>query len=134
MFSIQFHIHRHDSIGKIQYRFSEEFPFLSIKIFMHTKSNYSTSQDMLFSPEVKMNEISPGFNYGSIIVSGNMTIGEMEQVFSSELGLFVQISLKNGREVDDSRRIEEFLPGHLHVKEFPFRKEAVLFRDVPFGC
>ncbi|HEY4935289.1 MAG TPA: hypothetical protein VII44_01840 [Puia sp.] len=138
MNTIRFQIFKEDRIGDIQEKFSDLFPVLWIKIFKHMGSvNPVTTQNLMFCPEVKMSDINPNFRDGMLMLSGKMTVSELEQIFYNKFGLSVQVSQRNGSPVMESSMMKDFLFKHNNRREyegFPAFGEAVYFQEVPYGC
>ena len=132
------YISKDDSIRQIQGRFSELFPYLRINIFKHVdRTERKTGENILYCPEVRMRDIDFSFQDGLIMISENMTVGDLEQVFYEKWTMLVQVTRKNKIPETDQTTIDHYLLKHANQDQPAISCAAgnfIYFRDVPYGC
>lgn len=86
------------TISDIQQEFSNHFPFLKIEFFSRGHAPAGATPKKLLYPAAKtIGECRSFRNSGSLHVNPSMTVAELEQTFSREYGLSVQVFRKSGR-------------------------------------
>jgi hypothetical protein len=131
-----FYICRNDTIAEIQSSFSHFYPNLAINFFSNNDKNQSNVSCVMFSPEVRVRDISPICRDGCIELNNNMTMDDLEKSIHDHFGLHVEISPRTGSQTDNSlrkvmRSINKYNPERVRLPE---RSDAVYFKNVPFGC
>ncbi len=91
-----FFICRNDTIAELQYSFSHHFPSLEINFFSNVENPLLMSSCVMFSPEVRIQDISPGCQDGCIELNDKMTIDELEHSIYDHFKLHVEISPGTG--------------------------------------
>jgi hypothetical protein len=133
-----FIVQQDSDIRTVREHFAELYPYLRINFFRNKNNSHAiTSQSIVFSDSVKLNEINPGFSGGTIGVSDDMSILEFENEFLRQFGLSVQLSRKSGNLWLDTVKTNQWT-----VKEQNDHGEAISpvaghsppFREVPYGC
>jgi hypothetical protein len=133
----QLYVGKEDTVSEIQHKFSEIFPHLQLSIFRHTGDFGSAStQDILYTPETRMNKINPELRADKLEMDSRMTVAAFESVFFNQFGLFVQVSRINQELETEKFKIDHFPldeANYAHGSELPGKK-IIPFRDLPFGC
>ncbi len=95
---INIHIEDHLTIKEIQKEFSSRFPFLKLEFFskphQHGKGSerkYMRAQDSV------LKDLRRVHSEGHLHIEENMTVGELEDLFRDNFGLFVQVFRRSGR-------------------------------------
>jgi len=89
-----FHISGDDTIQEIQRSFSHFYPGLEINFFSHSEKSLATHSCVMFSPEVRIRDISPECCNGCIELNDQMTATELENLFRDNFNLHAEMSLK----------------------------------------
>jgi hypothetical protein len=114
-----FYIQGSDSIQSIQNHFSNLFPSMQISFFRVPEIFKQTDQCVMFSPNVKVNEINPLVNDLVIDITPNMRVSDLENIIKS-MGLYVQISCRNiNRRFPDSS-VSNWLLRDVYGMDVPF--------------
>ncbi len=131
-----FYICRTDTIAEIQSSFSHFYPNLAINFFSNNEKNQSNASCVMFSPEVRVRDISPDCQDGCIELNNNMTTDDLEQSIHDHFGLHVEISPRTGNQTATSLRKENWSSKKNNSERvrLPERSDAVYFKNVPFGC
>jgi hypothetical protein len=83
------------TIKEVQNQFSELFPYLKMN-FHRLIGNRAAGNRVLYTADVKMNDILPEFKGGDWKIRDSMTIAEFEKGLLDQFGLSVQILRKSG--------------------------------------
>jgi hypothetical protein len=85
------------TIEALKAEFNRLFPFLKIEFFRepHLRSN-GIQKNKIISSEVKLKEIQKIKKKGKIELSNETVVGQLEQQFENEFGLFVEVFRKSG--------------------------------------
>jgi hypothetical protein len=90
-------INDHRKIFGIQEEFSKLFPFLKIEFYAKPHSSKAhLSNKISVPPNRTLGECRIVHNKGTVTVTPNMTINELEQAFSDTYGLMVHFLRKSG--------------------------------------
>ncbi len=89
-----FYISGNDTIEEIQNIFSLFYPFTEINFFSDTEKNFLNHTCIMYSPEVRIRDISPDCPDGCIELNDQMTVTELENLFHDNFNLYAVISLK----------------------------------------
>jgi|ERR1051326_6773002 hypothetical protein len=94
---MQIIIHDHRKIFAIQKGFNEKFPYLKLEFFAksHRPGGTSPKKLMKNSSEI-LSECRSIHNSGTLTVTPQMTVTDLEQNFADGYGLFVQVFRKSG--------------------------------------
>jgi hypothetical protein len=117
---INFYICQNDTIQEIQASFSHFYPSLEIKFFSNSEKNQAVFSCVMFSPEVRIRDISPDCQDGSIELTDHMTINELEKSISDRFKLHAEVS-------KGTEKRSVGVP-------FPETNHPVYFKNIPFGC
>ncbi|MBL7902798.1 MAG: hypothetical protein JNK73_12440 [Bacteroidia bacterium] len=91
-------INDHRKIHAIQDEFNEVFPYLKIEFFSKPHaSGGPSSKKMMKSSSKTLGECRTIHNKGSITISPEMTVDELEQRFMDVYGLSIQVFRKSGK-------------------------------------
>jgi hypothetical protein len=131
-----FYICRNDTIAEIQRSFSRFYPTLAINFFSNNEKNQSNASCIMFSPEVRVREISLDCQDGCIELNNNMTTGDLEKSIHDHFGLHVEISPRTGNQTATPLRkmTQSSMINNPEAVRLPERSDAVYFKNVPFGC
>jgi hypothetical protein len=89
-----FYIYRNNTIREIQDSFSHFYPSLELNFFSNNEKIQSINSCVMFSPEVRIRDISPGCLDGFIELNDIMTMGELENSIHDHFALHAEISSK----------------------------------------
>lgn len=86
-------INNQKSIKQIQEEFGAKYPFLKLEFFKNSHSVYegSSKREMVYKKQ-----LTHLHKAGEIILSDEMTVGELEQKFKEQFDLNVQVFRKHG--------------------------------------
>jgi len=132
-----FYICRNDTIAEIQSSFSRFFPMQAINFFSNSEKNNSNDSCVMFSPEVRVRDISPECQDGCIELSNSMTTDDLEKLVHDCFGLHVEISAKATRQTNSVFQKLSWSSRKKNperVRSSPGRSYASYFRDMPYGC
>ncbi|HQQ94064.1 MAG TPA: hypothetical protein PLQ93_05885 [Bacteroidia bacterium] len=91
-------INDHRKIHAIQEEFNKAFPYLKIEFFSKPHSSGGQSSKKLMKSSAKtLGECRTIHNKGSIVISPELTVDELEQRFMDVYGLSVQVFRKSGK-------------------------------------
>ena len=87
-------ISQNRSISEVQHDFNRQYPFLKIEFYQgnSTFNRSSKRQHLIHSMPIEHAGLTKN---GKIEVNDYMTVGELENIFSSEFGLSAQVSRKS---------------------------------------
>lgn len=89
-------ISNNNTIEDVQKEFNNEFSFLKIQFFKHThKTTQGSNKKELLAPSTKISSL-PHHN-GSVEITADMTVDELEKLFKKKFGLNIQVFRKSGR-------------------------------------
>lgn len=93
------HIDDHKTVGEIQDKFNECFPFLGIDFFRkpHHVKKPSDEKDLI-EPNYKIGDIRNKHAIGNMVIYSWNTVATIEHAFKENFGLYVQILRKEGNE------------------------------------
>jgi hypothetical protein len=89
-----FYISRNDTIQEIQSSFSHFYPLMEINFFSNSEKSLANHSCVMFSPEVRIRDISPDCRDGCIELNDQMTDIEMENLIHEYFKLHAEISPK----------------------------------------
>jgi hypothetical protein len=96
--SMKISINDHRKIHAIQDEFNQVFPYLKIEFFSKPHiSGGQSSKKMMKSSSKTLGECRTIHNKGSITISPEMTVDELEQRFMDVYGLSIQVFRKSGK-------------------------------------
>jgi len=98
-----FYTSGNDTIQEIQSSFSHFYPGLEINFFSNSEKSLATHSCVMFSPEVKIRDISSDCCHGCIELNDQMTVTELENLFQDNFNLHAEISLKSEKPARMSR-------------------------------
>jgi hypothetical protein len=87
-----FFICRDDTIAELKSSFSRFYPSLEINFFSRVENPQTMNSCVLFSPDVRIRDISPGCGDGCIELNDKMTIDELERSIYDHFKLHAEIS------------------------------------------
>ena len=91
-------IDRKQTIAGVQKQFNSAFPFLKIEFFRQAPiPGKGNAKNKMFIYDVKLNEIQNLNKVGTILLSNETTVSELEKLFKDEYGLYVQVFRKSGK-------------------------------------
>ena len=91
-------INDHRKIFAIQEEFSKNFPYLKIEFFAKPhRPGAPSSKKIMKHPSKTLGECRTIHGSGTIAITPNMTVADLEQNFQDVYGLSVQIFRKSGR-------------------------------------
>jgi hypothetical protein len=91
-------INDHRKIHAIQDEFNQVFPYLKIEFFSKPHvSGGQSSKKMMTSSSKTLGECRTVHNKGSITISPELTVDELEQRFMDVYGLSIQVFRKSGK-------------------------------------
>jgi hypothetical protein len=97
MRNTRFYLANYFSVSDVQKRFSWLFPYLMLNFFKNRHdSNAICGQNIMYCPDVKIEEIKMKFCNGEFEISDSMTVAELENKLYDKFGLTVQVSRKSG--------------------------------------
>jgi hypothetical protein len=135
--NLQLYVGKDDCIRQIQKKFSELFPHLWISLFRHS-DGHLPNQDILYTGETQIADVNPVLVGGKLEIDPHMTVAAFESAFYNQFGLYVEVAKKRNEPGDSGKLgIDQCALDDISqdVKEkTPVGTEAILFRDVPFGC
>jgi hypothetical protein len=84
-------------IFAIQEAFTKTFPYLKLEFFAKPhKAGGASSRKFIKHPSKTLGECRTIHTNGSITITGNITVGDLEQRFADVYGLGVQVFRKSG--------------------------------------
>ena len=104
-----FHIYRNNTIQEIKDSFSHFYPSLEINFFSNNEKAQRNNSCVMFSPEVRIGDISPGCLDGFIELSDIMTIGELENLIHDHFALHAEISFKTEKRPNTILRTQHWI-------------------------
>lgn len=85
-------------IFAIQEAFTNAFPYLKLEFFAKPhKTGGASAKKFIKHPSKTLGECRTVHNTGTITITGNTTVGELEQRFSDVYGLGVQVFRRSGK-------------------------------------
>lgn len=85
-------------IFAVQEAFTGVFPYLKLEFFSKPhKPGGPSAKKLIKQPGKTLGDCRTVHNNGSIVITGNMTVGELEQRFADVYGLGVQVFRKSGK-------------------------------------
>lgn len=94
---MKLHIRAEDTIWKLQYNFSEAFPFLRIEFFKPAHKDSKKGPDQMLHPSTTVRKAYIGKEKTGILeFSPSATVGELEKWFIERFHLKVQVYRKSG--------------------------------------
>ncbi len=91
-------INDHRKLSAIQKDFTGMFPYLKLEFFSKPhKVGAPSSKKIIKSPSKTLGECRVIHNKGSLTITPQMTVAELEQAFGDVYGLSVQVFRKSGR-------------------------------------
>jgi hypothetical protein len=85
-------------IFAVQEAFTEAFPYLKLEFFAKPhQPGGATAKKFIKHHSKTLGECRTIHNNGTISITGNMTVGELEQRFADVYGLGVQVFRKSGK-------------------------------------
>jgi hypothetical protein len=79
-------------------QFNTAFPFLKIEFFREAPvSGRGNARSKMITTDLKLESIQVKSNSGKIILHKETTVTQLEDCFSNEFGLYVQVFRKSGR-------------------------------------
>ena len=113
------YIQGNDSIQSIQNQFSNLFPSMQISFFRLPEVFKQTNECVMFSSNLKVNEISPLVKDLVIDITPEMRVSDLENIIKS-MGLYVQISCRTiHRKLPDSS-VSNWLLRDVYCVDIPF--------------
>ena len=118
-------------IFAIQKEFSEMFPYLKIEFFSKPhKSGGASPKKMMKHPSKTLEECRTLHGSGTIIITPNMTVTDLEQNFQDVYGLSIQVFRKSGRAwlettVTDGWTLEEQNKQGESLSNYAMQKESI---------
>lgn len=93
---MKINITNNKTIEEIQAEFNGEFPYLKIQFFKNGHKAFKGNEKKELIPVSTTIGLLKHHN-GSIEISDDMTVSDLEQLFKQKLGLNVQVFRKSGR-------------------------------------
>jgi len=90
-----FHISVNDTIQEIQGSFSHFYPQMEINFFSSNEKSLLSHSCVMYSPAVRIRDISPDCQDGWIELNDEMTVFELENLIHAYFKLHAEISPKN---------------------------------------
>ena len=91
-------INDHRKIFAIQKEFSEMFPYLKLEFFSKPHSvGGASSKKIMKHPAKTIGQCRVIHNKGTLTITPNMTVADLEQNFADVYGLSVQVFRKSGK-------------------------------------
>lgn len=89
---MQLEIDDNKTIGDLQEKFNECFPYLRLEFFSraHGWQGHSLSQDNL-AADTTVGSINKKHHQGVLIILSKQKVGDIEKAFKQQFGLFVQV-------------------------------------------
>ena len=85
------------TIQEVQNEFNKKFPFLKIEFYKKAHGEHEGSPDDLkWDTDLTIGEIRNRTNSGDLSIDGALTVGALENNFSEQYGLNVQVFHKSG--------------------------------------
>jgi hypothetical protein len=82
----------------IQEEFNQEFPFLKIDFYAKSNRHGGPATEKIVEKSSKtINDCRTTHENGTITISPNMTVSELESLFNNKYGLKINISRKSGK-------------------------------------
>ena len=131
-----FYICSTDTIAEIQSCFSRFYPNWVINFFSNNEKNQSNDSCVMFSPEVRVRDISLDARDRCIELHNQMTTDDLEKSIHDYFGLHAEISPATGNQTHTVFRQMSWSSkknNHEEVR-LPERSGALYFKNVPFGC
>src|SRR5664279_967907 len=91
-----FFIWRNDTIAEVQGRFCQLYPNLEINFFSDNEKTQSINSCVMFSPEVRVRDISPDCQDGYIALNEKINIEDLETSIHDHFQLHAEISPRTG--------------------------------------
>ena len=138
MSPLYFCVDSEDSVKGLQNGFSALLPHWRINFFKNRQDDKKvTGESSVFRPESKMKEINRNIQDGKFEISEEMTISQLENIFSEQFGLYVQVflnseNLKVGKALDTAGTLKSQNEQKDEIAVKP--DEQLLYRDFPYGC
>lgn len=86
------------TISSLQKKINQEYPYLKIEFFSQPhKAGAATAKKLMNSNSKTLGECRSIHKNGTISITPQMTVAELEQHFADEFGLFVQVFRKSGK-------------------------------------
>src|SRR5579864_320608 len=105
-----FYVYRNDTLLEIQSCFSRFFPNRAINFFSNKDENQSNDSCVMFSPEVRLQDISPDSGDVCIELNHKMTTDDLEKLINDHFGLHVEISPATGNQTHTVSRQMSWSP------------------------
>jgi hypothetical protein len=130
-----FYICRNDTIGEVQSSFSHFYPSLEINFFSNNEKAQFNKSCVMFSPEVRVRDISPDCKDGYIELNDEITIDKLEMLFHDQFHLHAEISPRTGKRSVTAPQIQRSLtrqniPAGVRLPE---RSHIAHLNNVSFG-
>jgi hypothetical protein len=91
-------INRMQTISGAQQQFNSAFPFLKIEFFREPPvSGRGNAKNKMIVTDMKLENIQSKSKTGKIVLHNDTTVGQLEEFFQKEFGLYVQVFRKSGR-------------------------------------
>lgn len=91
-------INKMQTISGAQQQFNTAFPFLKIEFFREAPvSGRGNAKNKMIVTDLKLESIQSKPNTGKIILHKETTVTQLEECFSNEFGLYIQVFRKSGR-------------------------------------
>lgn len=88
-------INKNHTIADVQRNFTELFPYLKVQFFKKQHKQFEGSHKKEVLPDsVPLSKLNA--SEGSISITGDLTVGDLEKLFSTEFGLNAQVFRKSG--------------------------------------
>jgi hypothetical protein len=99
-----------NAVKELQDQFSSLFPFLRINFFKRGRvvDKVPAERVILFSQDVKLNDINPGMRDGDLEFSEATRVSELENMFNEKFGLSIQVLRKSGNLWLDTSRTKSW--------------------------
>jgi hypothetical protein len=130
-----FYICRNDTIAEIQSSFLRFYPNSMINFFSNNEINQSDAFCVMYSPEVRVRDMSPGCLDGCIELNNSMSNEDLEKSIHDQFGLHVEISPStNQTDIAFRKPTLSSQRNYPDKVRLPDRSGFVYFKNVPFGC
>lgn len=83
------------TIGEVRQEFNKTYPFLNIEFYKFPQGKQGAGIKQKLSTLTMLNDAGMR-GEGEIQVSGEMTVKQLEQIFTDDFGLYAQVSRKSG--------------------------------------
>ena len=123
----------HRKVSAVQKEFNEVFPYLKLEFFSKPDFQKKGSEKInLIVPDNKtIGECRKVHNHAAILISPDMKVSELEEIFRKNFGLYVQVFRQSGRvwlettmtndwTLAEQNKQGEELSKPIHKKEKPF--------------